>query len=62
VALFLRELRIYLTPAGRAPFSEWLDSLNDDRARYAVKARLDRVELGNFGDCKAVGAGGTNCG
>jgi putative addiction module killer protein len=57
VATAPREFRIYVTSAGRAPFSEWLDSLNDHRARYAIKARLDRVGLGNLGDCKPVGEG-----
>jgi putative addiction module killer protein len=53
-----RELRIYLTEEGRAPFSEWLVSLRDSKARAKIRVRLDRVSLGNFGDCRGVGDGG----
>jgi putative addiction module killer protein len=52
-----RELIIYETEQGEAPFSEWLDSLRDRSARARIKKRLDRVEIGNFGDYKAVGEG-----
>jgi len=52
-----RELRIYVTVDGRSPFSEWLASLRDTKARAKVRVRLDRVSLGNFGDCYGVGGG-----
>jgi putative addiction module killer protein len=42
---------------GPTPFSEWLHSLRDARARSIVRARLNRIRLGNFGDCKSVGGG-----
>jgi len=50
-------LRIYATVDGRRPFAEWLGSLKDQRGRRAIKSRLDRVELGNFGDCRSLGGG-----
>jgi len=40
-----------------APFSKWLASVKDIRAVGIVRARLNRIRLGNFGDCKSVGAG-----
>jgi putative addiction module killer protein len=52
-----RELIIYETEQGEALFSDWLDSLRDRSARARIRKRLDRVELGNFGDYKAVGEG-----
>jgi len=52
-----KEIRIYVTTEGREPFSEWLKSLRDQRARAKIRVRLDRVSLGNFGDCHAVGDG-----
>jgi putative addiction module killer protein len=52
-----RELIIYETEQGEVPFLEWLDSLRDRASRARIKKRLDRVELGNFGDYKAVGEG-----
>jgi putative addiction module killer protein len=39
------------------PFSEWLTSLRDARAVGVVRSRLNRIRLGNFGDCKSVGGG-----
>jgi len=38
-------------------FKEWVSGLKDARARARVAARVRRVELGNFGDSKSVGAG-----
>lgn len=51
------ELRRYLTPNGKDVFEEWLDSVRDIRAQAAILARLDRLELGLFGDAKPVGSG-----
>jgi putative addiction module killer protein len=48
---------VYLDRAGRAPFSDWLSSLRDRAARARIRVRIDRLRIGNFGDCKPVGAG-----
>jgi putative addiction module killer protein len=40
-----------------SPFRDWLDSLKDGRAVGVIRARLNRIRLGNFGDCHAVGEG-----
>lgn len=52
-----KELHVYVTEDGREPFSEWLASLRDIRARAKIRVRLDRVSIGNLGDCHAVGEG-----
>lgn len=52
-----RELREHLTETGRNPFREWLHSLRDLQARARIRVRLNRVRLGNLGDCKPVGEG-----
>lgn len=51
------KLRIYTDTQGNAPFEDWLGGLKDIQARAKVRARLARVESGNFGDCKALRAG-----
>jgi putative addiction module killer protein len=52
-----KELQIYVREDGRAPFSEWLASLQDTKARAKIRVRLDRLSLGNLGDCHGVGEG-----
>lgn len=51
------ELRHYLTVHGVDVFDKWLTALGDSRAVARIAARLDRIQCGNFGDCKTVGGG-----
>ena len=50
-------LRYYLTPNEKAPFAEWLKKVKDHTMRSRIERRLERVELGNYGDCEPVGEG-----
>lgn len=52
-----KELRLYITERGECPYEKWLSSIRDVRARSIVRTRITRLRLGNFGDCKPVGAG-----
>ncbi|NET71054.1 MAG: type II toxin-antitoxin system RelE/ParE family toxin [Sphaerospermopsis sp. SIO1G2] len=52
-----REIQNYITPNGKSPFEEWLNSLRDRTARAKIKNRLKRVESGNLGNYRAVGEG-----
>jgi putative addiction module killer protein len=38
-------------------FANWFESLKDRRAKARIQARIDRLELGNFGDVAPVGEG-----
>lgn len=38
-------------------FDAWFDSLKDRQAVLRIEVRIDRAELGNFGDVKPVGEG-----
>lgn len=51
------QLLEYLTEDGENPFHNWLSSRIDRAARARIRVRLNRVRLGNFGDCKPVGKG-----
>lgn len=51
------EVRQYQTAEGRIPFAEWLDSLRDPKGKRAILARIARMQAGNRGDWKALGAG-----
>ena len=50
-------LQIYVSSNGKSPFEEWLQSLKDKTSKAKIYQRIDRIRLGNFGDCKSVGAG-----
>ncbi len=50
-------LKIYEARDRSEPLTEWLNSLKDQKARIAIRMRLDRMRLGNFGYCEAVGEG-----
>lgn len=40
-----------------ALFAKWFESLQDRRARARIQARIDRIEMGHFGDVAPVGEG-----
>jgi putative addiction module killer protein len=52
-----KEVESYVCPDGSCPFNEWLASLRDQQARARIRTRINRVRLGNLGDCKSVGGG-----
>jgi putative addiction module killer protein len=41
-------------------FMRWLNGLRDAKAQTIIAARIERVKVGNFGDCKSVGDGVAN--
>lgn len=43
-----------MNSSGKCPFEEWLGSLKDSKARMRIRARIARLEVGNFGDCKGL--------
>lgn len=51
----------YVTEDGKNIFRTWLRKIKDKAARARIRVRLNRVRLGNFGDCKSVGEGVTEC-
>lgn len=52
-----KEIRIYRTKKGLEPFIESLESLKDTTGRATIANRLNRISLGNYGDCRSVGNG-----
>jgi putative addiction module killer protein len=52
-----KDLFIFETDDGCAPFSIWMDGIEGQPIYNKVMNRLDRLELGNFGDHKSVGEG-----
>lgn len=52
-----KTILIFESRDGKSHFTDWLMGLKDIRARAVVRARIERVRLGNLGDCKSVGEG-----
>ena len=47
----------YVKDNGFVPFNEWLESLRDRKSRAIIRTRINRIRIGNLGDCKSVGGG-----
>ncbi|WP_299438356.1 type II toxin-antitoxin system RelE/ParE family toxin [uncultured Rhodospira sp.] len=46
-------VRRYLTAGeGRDLFAAWLSDVRDQKAKVAILRRVNRLSLGNFGDCR----------
>lgn len=47
-----QQLILYETSEGKIPFQQWLDNLRDHKAVSMIRAKLNKVRQGHFGDCK----------
>src|SRR5690349_3905702 len=52
-----QRITTYVTRTGQVPIEEWLAALRDRQARARIRARIDRLSLGNAGDTRSVGRG-----
>lgn len=52
-----KNIEILKLPSGRSPYNDWIDGIKDHVTRARIRRRLDRLELGNYGDCEPVGEG-----
>ena len=48
---------VYRDEVENEPFTDWLNSLRDPKARRRILKRLIRLEHGHYGDYKPVGEG-----
>ena len=51
-----RHVRNYVTPDGREPYEEWVNSYRNRKTRAIIRERVNRLHLGNFGDYKRLTA------
>lgn len=51
------EIRVFRGRRSQSPFLKWQNSQKDKRTIAIVQSRLNRIRLGNFGDCGALGGG-----
>lgn len=48
------EIRRYRSAEGDEPITKWLIGLADRQARARILVRLERLEVGNFGDSRFI--------
>jgi putative addiction module killer protein len=51
------ELCIFRSANGLSPFADWFHGLSDTVVKARVMQRLDRLQAGNPGNCRALGSG-----
>ena len=51
-----RDVRNYVTPEGREPYEEWVNSYRNRKTRAIIRERVNRLHLENFGDYKQLTA------
>lgn len=50
-----RNVLIFSDKNGYEPYTDWIDNLKDKQNQQRIKARVRRLEQGNFGDHRPVG-------
>jgi putative addiction module killer protein len=53
----VKTIELYTDSNGKIPFEAWITSIRDIKSKARILQRIDRLRLGNFGDCKSVGSG-----
>jgi len=53
----IKELKYYCGPNGKEPYTEWFKGLRDAKTKAIISIKIDRLKLGNFGDCEPIGEG-----
>lgn len=48
------DIEIYENPNGKRPFEEWIKDIKEVHTRAKILTRIDRLKMGNFGDCKTL--------
>ena len=51
------EIRHYVSRAGKDVFDDWLSQLRDARAQAKIASRINRLAVGNLGDCRPLRQG-----
>lgn len=48
-------INIYKNKNGKEPFYGWLSKIKDKQTKMRILHRIERLQQGNFGDCKSLG-------
>lgn len=50
-------LRYYASESGKVPFVDWIKNIKDPTTRHRIRRRLDKVEVGHYGDHRGLNDG-----
>lgn len=53
----IKEIKYYAGPNGKEPYTEWFNGIRDAKTKAIIAVKIDRMKLGNFGDCESIGEG-----
>ena len=51
------DIEIYETAGKKRPFEAWIKGIKEVHTKAKIYTRLDRLQVGNFGDCKTIEGG-----
>jgi len=51
------EIRTFETKDGKVPFDVWFMGIRDNQTKARIETRIDRLALGNFGNCSSAREG-----
>lgn len=50
----MKGIKVFQTNTGKKPFNNWLDKVKDRKDRARIRRRIDRLQLGHYGDFKKL--------
>jgi len=50
----VKDIKLFQTLSGKKPFSVCLDHIKNKQDRARIRRRIDRLQLGHYGDCKRL--------
>jgi putative addiction module killer protein len=53
----MKKIKLFQTDKGIKPFQEWLLKVKDIKDRARIRRRVDRLQLGHYGDYKQLKQG-----
>ncbi|PIE41214.1 MAG: addiction module killer protein [Gammaproteobacteria bacterium] len=53
----INTIKEYTDEKGKSPYADWLRGLRDSKAKAKIIMRVDKMELGLFGDVDSIGEG-----
>ena len=53
----MKTIKLFQTATGIKPFSEWLTKVKNKKDRARIRRRIDRLQLGHYGDFKQLKKG-----